>query len=365
MILKELSDYIESLAPLCFQESYDNSGLLIGSPFDNVNKALISLDITEAVMDEAINEGADLIIAHHPLIFRGIKNINNQSETGRCILKAIKNGIAVYVAHTNLDNVINGVNKMICNKLGLSCCEILSPLSGQLNKLVTYIPIKHKAKVQEAVFSAGAGNIGNYDSCGYSTEGIGSFRGNEASQPFTGSRGELHFEPEIRFETIFPSSLKNQVVKALLDSHPYEEVAYDIYPLENKYPLAGSGMIGELPEEIGESEFLCTIQHAFNLKVIRHSPLLEQKIKRVAVCGGSGSFLIPDAIRSRASMFLTGDLKYHQFFEAENKIVLADIGHFESEQYTSELIFELIMKKFPTFAVRLAGTNTNPVNYFI
>ena len=365
MILRELTDYIESLAPLCYQESYDNSGLLIGSPSDDVNCALISLDVTEAVIDEAISKGVNLIIAHHPLIFRGIKSINDQSETGRCIIKAIKNSIAVYIAHTNLDNVLDGVNNKICNKLGLSGCEILSPLSGQLNKLVTFIPIEYKTKVQEAVFQAGAGHIGNYDSCGYTTDGNGSFRGSDVSQPFVGNCGELHFEPEVRFETIFPSSLKNKVIRALLESHPYEEVAYDIYPLENKYLLAGSGMIGELPEEIEETEFLRKIQHTFNLKVIRHSSLLGLMVKRVAVCGGAGSFLIPEAVRSRATMFLTGDLKYHQFFEAENKIVLADIGHFESEQYTSELIYELIIKKFPNFAVRLTEASTNPVNYFI
>ena len=365
MILKELTDYIESFAPLCYQESYDNSGLLIGSSSDITNKAIISLDVTEAVMDEAITEGADLVIAHHPLIFRGIKNINNNTETGRCIIKAIKNGIAVYIAHTNLDNIITGVNNKICNKLGLVNCEILSPVNGQLSKLVTFIPMEYKEKVQEALFSAGAGHIGNYDSCGFTTDGTGSFRGNEASNPFTGSSGKLHFEPETRFETIFPSCLKNKIVKALLESHPYEEVAYDIYQLDNRYQLVGSGMTGELPEETGEEEFLRKAQKVFKQKVIRHSPLIGKKVKRVAVCGGAGSFLIPEAIRSQSTVFLTGDLKYHQFFEAENKIVLADIGHFESEQYTCELFYELIMKKFPNFAVRLTEIDTNPVNYLI
>jgi len=365
MLISDLTRYLESIAPLAYQESYDNAGLVIGNPEDEVSSALLTLDVTEKVVDEAISGGFGIIIAHHPLIFSGVKKLNEQTGTGRCVIKAIKNNIAIYAAHTNLDSVTGGVNSKICEKLGLINCRILSPVKGQLRKLVTFIPRGYAGTVQEAVFKAGAGNIGNYDSCGYTLEGTGSFRGNESSQPFVGEKGRVHFEPEIRFETVFPVPLQNKVIHALLEAHPYEEVAYDIYPLENEFALTGSGMIGELPQEKDETEFLENIKNIFAVKVVKHSPLLNRKVKTVAVCGGSGSFLIRQAISAHAHVFLTGDLKYHQYFEAEGKIILADIGHFESEQFTKELFYELLTKKFSKFAVHLSGVNTNPVNYLI
>ncbi len=363
MLLSEIISYIESFAPLAWQESYDNAGLLVGNPGDEVNRVLITLDVTEKVIDEAVDGKADLIISHHPLIFSGIKKLNEQTDTGRCLIKAIRNKIAIYAAHTNLDNVTGGVNSKICEKLGLVSCRVLSPVKGQLKKLVTFIPAAHSVAVREAVFAAGAGCIGNYDSCGYSLDGTGSFRGNELTHPFVGEKGKIHYEPETRFETVFPAPLQQQVIRALLNAHPYEEVAYDIYPLDNEFTLAGSGMIGELPQETDEMTFLKQVKQIFEVKVLRHSPLTGRKVKRVAVCGGSGSFLIRQAISSRADVYLTGDLKYHQFFEAEGKIVLTDIGHFESEQFTKELFYELLTKKFSNFAVRLSEVNTNPVNY--
>lgn len=365
MRISEITSYIESLAPLAYQESYDNSGLLIGNPGDEVNSALLTLDVTPEVIDEAIAVKADLIIAHHPLIFSGIKRLNDQTDAGRCIIKAIRNNIAVYAAHTNLDNVTGGVNSRICDKLGLLKRGILSPVKGQLRKLVTFIPTAHVRQVQEAIFEAGAGNIGNYDSCAYTVEGTGSFRGNEASNPYVGEKGTIHYEKEVRFETIFPAALQKNVIRALVTSHPYEEVAYDIYPLENEFQFTGSGMTGELAEETDEKEFFQKIRNIFGIPVVKHSPLRNKKIRKVAVCGGAGSFLIRQAINSGADVFLTGDLKYHQYFEAEGKIVLADIGHFESEQFTKELFYELLTKKFSKFAVRLSEVNTNPVNYFI
>lgn len=365
MLISDITSYIESLAPLAYQESYDNAGLLVGNPGDDVKSALLTLDVTEKVVDEAASGGFGIIIAHHPLIFSGIKKLNEQTETGRCIMKAIKNNIAIYAAHTNLDNVSGGVNSKICEKLGLINCNILSPVKGQLRKLVTYIPTAHARVVQEAVFNAGAGSIGNYDSCGYTLEGTGSFRGNESSQPFVGEKAKVHFEPEIRFETVFPSILQNKVIRALLEAHPYEEVAYDIYSLENEFTLTGSGMTGELQHQTDEKEFLNLVKKIFGVRVIKHSPLLNRRIKKVAVCGGAGSFLIRQAISSHADVFLTGDLKYHQYFEAEGKLILADIGHFESEQFTKELFYELLTKKFSKFAVRLSEVNTNPVNYLI
>jgi dinuclear metal center YbgI/SA1388 family protein len=365
MQISEITNYIESVAPLAYQESYDNAGLLVGNPNDEVEKALICLDVTEAVVDEAIGGGFQLIIAHHPLIFGGLKKLNGKNEVERCVLKAIRNNIAIYAAHTNLDSVHGGVNSKICTKLQLQNCKILTPVKGRLKKLVTFIPTQQADAVKKAVFEAGAGHIGNYDSCGFSSDGTGSFRGNNSTNPFVGKPGELHDEQEVRFETIFPAIRQRAVISALLKAHPYEEAAYDIYPLDNEFEQVGAGMVGELETPVSEVEFLQLAKKQFNCKVIRHSPFLGRKVKKVAVCGGAGSFLIRQAIGSGADVFITGDMKYHQFFEAEGKIVIADIGHFESEQFTKEVFYELLTKKFPKFAVRLSAVQTNPINYLI
>lgn len=363
-VLKDITTFLESLAPLNLQESYDNAGLITGDINSEINGILITLDVTEKVVEEAIQKKAKLIVAHHPVIFSGLKKITGKNQVERTIIKAIKNDIAIYAAHTNLDSVEKGVNGKICEKLGLQNCKILQPSTQQLKKLVTFIPAEHAGKVREAIFNAGAGNIGNYDSCGFVTEGLGSFRGNEESNPFVGKKGEIHTEKEVRFETIFPGTLQGKIIKALLDSHPYEEVAYDIYTLDNKYDKIGMGMVGNLAEPLPEKEFLKELKKTFNTGLIKHTRLLGKPVKKVAVCGGSGSFLLNTAIAAGADFFVSGDFKYHQFFEAEDKIVIADIGHFESEQFTKELFYELLTKKFPTFAIHLSEVVTNPVFYF-
>lgn len=363
MKLKEIISVLESFAPLYYQESYDNSGLLIGDEQQEISSAILSVDVTEEVVDEAIETGSNLIIAHHPVIFTGIKKLTGKNYTERSVIKAIKNNICVYASHTNLDNIKDGVNSVICKKLGLVNCKILNPLKGDLKKLVTFIPTDHADKVRHAVFNAGAGVIGEYDQCSYNLEGYGTFRGSENSNPFAGQKGQLSFEKELRFETIFPSGLQTRIIKALLEAHPYEEVAYDIYPLENAYEKAGSGMIGETTEPVKTMDFLKTVKSIFHAGVLRHSPVIKAQISKVAVCGGGGSFLIENAIRSGADLFITGEMKYHQFFEAENNMVVADIGHFESEQFTKDIFYELLMKNFSNFAVRLSKVNTNPINY--
>lgn len=363
MKIREITNYLESIAPLEYQESYDNAGLILGNPSDEITGALITLDVTEKVVDEAIKDGFKLIISHHPLIFHAIKKINGKSDLEKSLIKAVKNDIAIYASHTNLDSVTGGVNSKICEKLGLINCKVLSPVKGNLKKLVTFIPSDHFEKVQKAIFDAGAGHIGNYDSCGYSVEGVGSFRGNESTNPFVGEKGQLHLEQEKRFETIFHSHIQGKVINALLESHPYEEVAYDIYPLDNMMPATGMGMIGELKNAMDERDFLLLTKDIFKSGAVRHSPLLSKPVKKIAVCGGSGGFLIKQAIALNADMFITADLKYNQFFDAEGKIVIADIGHYESEQYTKEVIYELLTKKFPKFAIRLSEINTNPINY--
>ncbi|WP_340111291.1 Nif3-like dinuclear metal center hexameric protein [Maribellus mangrovi] len=362
--VKDISDFLESFAPLRLQESYDNAGLILGDKNAEIKKGLITLDVTEDVVDEAIQKKCGLIVAHHPIVFSGLKKITGKNYVERTLLKAIKNDIAIYAAHTNLDSVTGGVNGKICEKLGLENCRILQPAEGMLKKLVTFIPVDQAEQVRNAVFSAGAGNIGNYDSCSFNAHGQGTFRGDETTNPYVGEKGEQHYENEIRFETIFPSYLQRKVISVLENAHPYEEVAYDIYPLDNNFNQVGMGMIGTLPKEINEKTFLKKLKDTFKTDVVRHTALLNKKVKTVAVCGGAGSFLLNHAKAAGADIFVSGDFKYHQFFDAENKIVIADIGHFESEQFTKELFYELLTKNFPKFAVQLSEVNTNPVFYF-
>jgi dinuclear metal center YbgI/SA1388 family protein len=364
IILRELIQYLESAAPLSYQESYDNSGLQLGNPETLIRAALLTIDTTEEVIDEAIKNGCNLIISHHPVIFSGLKKITGRSYTERIVLKAIKNDIALYAAHTNFDSVMQGVNAKICENIGLKDYKILQPSNGQLKKLVTFVPRDHAEKVRNALFEAGAGQIGNYDSCSFNSEGLGSFRGGENTQPYAGTKGILHFEKEVRIETIFPGFIQGQIINALLSAHPYEEVAYDLYLLDNSFAQVGMGMIGTLDSPEVEEDFLKNLKKNFKIKVIRHTRLKGSLIKKVAVCGGSGSFLLQNAITAGADIFITGDFKYHQFFDADGKIVVADIGHYESEQFTKELFYELLIKKFHTFAVHLSEVNTNPVYYF-
>jgi len=363
MVLKNIVDHLESVAPLSYQESYDNAGLIVGDPSMEIVSALVTLDVTEEVIEEAITKGCNLIISHHPLIFKGIKRITGGNEVERCLLKAIKNEVAIYAAHTNLDSITGGVNSKICEKLGLKNCKILSPAKNELVKFVTYIPEQHFEFVRSALFSAGAGEIGNYDQCSYSSGGSGTFRGNESSSPFVGEKGILHTEPEIKLETIFSRHLTSRILKALAASHPYEEVAYDLIPLENEFSTIGMGMIGDVEQPLDEKVFLGNIKGIFGCGFIKHTVLLNRKIRKVAVCGGSGSFLVSKAIAQGADLFVSADFKYHDFFEADKKIVLADIGHYESEQFTKEVLIEIVLKKFPTFALRLSEVKTNPVFY--
>ncbi len=362
--IAEITNYLEHIAPLSYQESYDNCGLITGNKSMEAKGALVALDCTEQVIDEAIETGCNLVIAHHPIVFKGLKKFTGSNYVERTILKAIKNDIAIYAIHTNLDNVHNGVNQKICNKLGLSNNQILSPKTDLLKKLVTFIPLHNFEAVSKALFEAGAGHIGNYSETGFSLKGEGSFRGNEHSNPTIGAQGKLEKVEEIRFETIFPAHIQHKVLHALHSSHPYEEVAYDIYPLANALNTVGSGMIGELETAMEETQFLSLIKEKLSASCIRHTHLQGRKVKKVAVCGGSGSFLLKNVIISGADFFITSDFKYHEFFDAERKIVIADIGHYESEQFTKDLLLDLLMEKFPTFAARLCKTNTNPINYF-
>lgn len=365
MKLSQLTSYLESLAPLAYQEDYDNSGLIVGNPDAEILQALLSLDCTEAIVDEAIAKGCQVIISHHPIVFRGLKKFTGKTYVERVVANAIKNDIAIYAIHTNLDNVSEGVNARICETLELTNLRILAPKNGLLKKLVTYVPEEKAEQVRNALFHAGAGNIGNYSECSFNGEGTGTFKGGENSSPYVGEAGKRQYENEVRIETVYPATLESKLLMALFLAHPYEEVAYDLYNITNQHQQVGSGMIGELEEEISEEEFLFRIRQNMGSRVIRHTALTGKNVKRVAVCGGAGGFLLKNAIAAGADIFVTADYKYHEFFDAEGRIVIADIGHFESEQFTSQLLYEIIKKKFPNFAVRLTEINTNPVKYFI
>ncbi|MCD4774301.1 MAG: Nif3-like dinuclear metal center hexameric protein [Bacteroidales bacterium] len=363
MKIKNITDYLEKIAPLSFQESYDNAGLVTGDENNEIEKALICLDITEEIIDEAINDGFKLVISHHPLVFNALKKITGKDYVEKVLIKAIKNNIALYSAHTNLDNVLSGVNAILCEKLGIQNYTILQPKAGLLKKLVTFCPVDKADEVRNALFEAGAGHIGNYDSCSFNTKGKGSFKANEIAKPYVGEHNKLHFEEEERIETIFPFNKEYAVLSSLFAVHPYEEVAYDIYPIENKFKNVGAGMIGELENSMDEKEFLLKIKKYTGASCVRHSDFLGKKVKKIAVCGGSGSFLINAAISAGADVFITGEVGFHEFFKADQKIIIVDIGHYESEHFTKELIFAVLKEKFSTFALRISEINTNSINY--
>ena len=360
----DLTAHLESVAPLGYQEPYDNSGLLVGTPEKEVCHALLSLDCTEAVVDEAVELGCDIIISHHPIVFKGLKRFNGSTYVERVIMKAIKNDIAIYAIHTNLDNVMGGVNSKIASRLGLCNTRILSPKRDLLRKLVVFVPHAHAGQVREALFGAGAGSIGGYDACSFNAEGYGTFRAGEGTNPFVGTVGKHHREDEVRMEVVFPMVKEQAVLQALFGTHPYEEVAYDVYSLQNSDQDVGSGLVGRLEQSMDEADFLRMLKERLGASVVRHTALRGKPVTNVAVCGGAGSFLLDPAKRSGADVFVTADYKYHEFFDADGKIVIADVGHFESEQFTQQLLLEIIQKKFPTFAVRLTGIDTNPIKYY-
>ncbi|ASB49651.1 Nif3-like dinuclear metal center hexameric protein [Alkalitalea saponilacus] len=364
MTIKEIISHLEDFAPQSLQEGFDNSGMQTGDVNQNATGVLITLDVTPEVVDESIKTNCNLIISHHPVTISGVKSLTGKNLSEQVFIKAIKNNIAIYTAHTNIDNVKNGVSGILANKLGLINHKILSLKQNALVKLVVFVPKEAAGEVRNAIFEAGAGQIGNYDSCSFNIAGEGTFRGDESTNPYVGEKGELHTEPEIRVETILPATLQSRVLNALIKAHPYEEPAFDFYPLNNSWPEAGLGIVGEYHQPLSKTEFLTKLKEVTNASCIRYTECIHEKIQKVAVCGGSGSSFLRNAIASGAQAFVTGDFKYHQFFDAENRIMIADVGHYESEQFTKELFFEILTKKIPNFAVRLSEVNSNPIKYF-
>ena len=364
MQISQVISFLESMAPLSLQEHYDNAGLITGSSGWDCRGIVCSLDATEEVIEEAIAKNFNLVVAHHPIVFSGLKKINGKNYVERAVIRAIKNDIAIYAVHTNFDNVLYGVNGKMAAMIGLQNVSILSVRENTLKKLFTFVPADHAEKVRNAIFASGGGQIGNYSECSFNTGGTGTFRPGEGSDPYVGSIGVRHSEDEVKVEVIVPAHLEVDVVAAMKNAHPYEEVAYDVVNLSNRHPQVGSGVVGELPRPMPESEFLHHLKKVFGLSVIRHTQLTHRPVAKVAMCGGAGSFLISSALRARADVYVTSDVKYHEFFDADKQILVADIGHYESEQYTIDLLREILERKFPNFAVLKTEVNTNPVYYF-
>ncbi|MDR2692499.1 MAG: Nif3-like dinuclear metal center hexameric protein [Dysgonamonadaceae bacterium] len=356
-IIAELEDY----APLSLQENFDNSGLQTGDVSVEVRGVLLCLDVTENVIDEAIKTDCNLVISHHPLLFKPLKKLTGTTYVERCVIKACKNDIVIYASHTNMDNAFGGVNYHLAGKIGLQSVQALSPKKDCLLKLITFVPKTQAETVRNALFDAGAGQIGNYDSCSFNASGSGTFRAGRNAHPHAGRIGEFHTEPEIRIETIVPVYKKSAILRALLSVHPYEEPVYDFYSLENEWVQVGSGIVGELPTPESEESFLQKLKTGFSLKILKHSPFTGKQIRKVALCGGSGAFLIPDAIACGADIFITGEAKYNDYYDVDNRILLAVIGHYESEVATKEIFYDIITKKITNFALHFSTVNTNPV----
>ena len=356
--------YLEECYPLALQESYDNSGLLCGRKEWEVTSVLVCLDAIESVIDEAIALRSNLVIAHHPIIFKGLKKITGANYVERVIEKCIQHKIALYAIHTNLDNHFQGVNREIANRLGLQNMKVLSPKKANLSKLVVFVPRESINQVDQAIFEAGGGKIGNYEECHFRAAGIGTFKPNSFANPTIGERGNRSNVEEFRVEYLVDNYNVSSILSAMNHAHPYEEVAYEIYPIQNENQHEGAGMIGILENPMGEREFMNFLKITFQCGVVRHTTYLNKKISKVAVCGGSGSFLLTNAISQKADILVSADFKYHEFFDAENRILIADIGHYESEQFTSKIIADKLKEKFTNFAIRLTEINTNPINYF-
>jgi dinuclear metal center YbgI/SA1388 family protein len=363
MKIKEILTILEEMAPLAYAEDFDNVGLLVGNQNDEATGVLVCHDALESVIDEAIAKKCNLVVCFHPILFSGLKKITGKNYVERAVLKAIKNDISIYAVHTALDNHKNGVNKIFCNALGLKNTKVLVPKQNFIQKLVTYTIPENVEKVRNALFDAGAGKIGNYEDCSFNSQGIGTYMGNENSNPEIGEQFEFVEAQEIKIEVTFEKHLQSKILKALFSNHVYEEVAYEIYDLQNSHQNIGLGMIGELENSMSETDFLSFVKSKMLCGGIRHSQLLERQVTKVAVLGGSGSFAIKNAIQANVDVFLTSDLKYHNFYEAENQIVLADIGHFESERYTKNYIVDFLKEKITNFAIVLSEENTNPVKY--
>ncbi|SEH57871.1 dinuclear metal center protein, YbgI/SA1388 family [Epilithonimonas hominis] len=365
MKIKEFINEFEQIIPVRQAEDFDNVGLLCGNPEREISGVLIAHDALEFIIDEAIEKNFNLILCFHPIIFSGLKSITGKNYVERAVLKALENKIAIYAIHTAFDNDYFGVNYKICEVLGLKNQQVLMPKKNQLKKLEVYVPTDSAEKLRNALFVAGAGNIGFYDECSFTIQGDGTFRPLEGSNPVTGTHNERENANEVLINVIFEDYKTNQILFAMKENHPYEEVAYQLITLENDNQYTGLGRCGNLEQEMDELDFLTFIKQKFNIDIIRHSSLNNKKIRTIGVLGGSGASGIKAAMSAKCDAYITGDVKYHDFFFAEGKMLICDIGHFESEQFVVQQLFEILSEKFTTFAIAKTTQKTNPVNYFL
>lgn len=363
MKISEITGAIEKYAPLWLQEEWDNAGLQVGDTDREATGAVLCVDATEAIVDEAIDRGVNLVISHHPLLFRGLKRITGRTATERIVAKALKHDIAIYSAHTNMDSAPGGVSWATGRRAGLTAMRTLVPQQGRLMKLAVFVPSAYSNAVSEALWNAGAGRMGNYDRCAYMTDGRGTYRPLPGADPAIGTVGQSHTEAETRIEVVFPTAISGRVVQAMLKAHPYEEPAFDLIPLANDITSAGLGVIGSLKTPMPASEYIAWVKQALGIGAIPYAGDARRMVHRVALCGGAGAEFIGNAIAAGADLYMCGDLKYHDFTTHADSIVLADIGHYESEQCTKEIFYDIIQKNFPNFATYYAEEDKNPISY--
>lgn len=369
MIVKELIKYLEDWAPPGAAWEKDNVGLLVGSGDEKIENIFLSLELTGEVLEQALKKNCNFIFTHHPLIFNPVKNLDvNKNPNSKLIYKLIKNDINLFSAHTNLDFTKDGVSFTLAKKLKLNKITFLKNEESNQFKVVVFLPETNLDEVASAMFNQGAGIIGEYNNCSFRTNGIGTFKGSANSNPFIGKKENFEKANEVRLEVLVDSWKLNKVINAMLKSHPYEEPAYDIYPLRNKNVNYGAGAIGELDNEMNVNEFLKHVEKSLLLSNFRFVNGNKRRIKKVAVCGGSGSELLNDAISKNADVFITADIKYHTFHDAKNKILLIDAGHYETEvvilKIVEEKIKKLIKEKKENIKVYKYSSSTNPVKFY-
>jgi dinuclear metal center YbgI/SA1388 family protein len=362
--VKDLIRHLNLWAPLSLQESYDNGGLIAGDADQVITGVLCCLDCTEQIIEEAIERKCNVVLAHHPIVFSGLKKLTGRTYVERTIIYAIKHDIAIIAWHTALDNVSNGVNGKIGDVLGIKQRRILQPKENGIFKLVVYVPHETKVDMEQALFAAGAGHIGNYQECSFTSAGEGSFKPMPGSNPTEGQIGERSFVSETKIEVVVPEGNRGNVHQAMIHAHPYEEVAHEWIRLSNERTDIGSGMVGDLDRPIDVQSWMKHVKDKMGVAVIRHTALVHTEISKVAWCGGSGDFLLERAIAAGAQVLITSDFKYHRFFDHENKIIVMDIGHYESESCVIDLLSDWLTENFTTFAIHKTWIVTNPVQYF-
>lgn len=367
MLIKEIIDAIESIAPLPLQEEWDNCGVQVGPTDNECTGVMVCVDCTPVVVEEAIAMNCNLIVSHHPLIFGGIKQLTGKTEAERCVINAVTAGLTIYSSHTALDNSPNGISHRMASLLGLEDVDVLVPREADQLKLVAYVPVSKLDDVRLALFDAGAGAIGNYDFCSFATDGRGSFRALDGANPYVGEVSQLHFEDESRLEVLLPRWKRRDVELALRQVHPYEEPAYEFSEVVAASRPAGSGCVGHLPQPMTVAQLALFAKERFGCQAVRlscyHGDPMVHTVRRVAVCGGAGGSFIGAVKRSGADAYITADLRYHDFVDYGKRLALIDVGHFNSEQCAKEIFYQLICEKFPNFAVHTSKNEKNPIQY--